>query len=173
MSKSWVDDTVKVLQLISLPIVIIVTIYGAMQNYLTDFWKGFVIGALLIFFLMLILNFYFYWKGKTRQNHQHIQTVPPVVTTIPPREQTISIDEAKRIALVRVFSEKTEARSDGAVQSAELKGGNWHVSGSWSESTPKSFSVTFFEVVIDAHSKEILKSSYTAGPGLAATKRLG
>ena len=115
MSKSWLDDTVKILQVISLPIVITVTIYGAMQNYLTDFWKGFVIGALLIFFLMLILNVYFYWVGKSRRANLSV-TQPPqstsatkAVTRAPVNPPMISIDEAKKIAWNRVVSEKPEA----------------------------------------------------------------
>ena len=148
---------------------LIITLYSFVRDYLTDFWKGFVIGALVIFFLMLVVNVYFYWAGKSRQATQPPQSTSASkpVTGAPVNSRVISIDEAKKIALNRVVSEKPQARNNGAVNSAEMKGNNWHVTGSWSESSAKSFGVTNFEVVIDAHSGGILKLSYTGGPAMA------
>lgn len=54
----WLNDAVNVLQLISLPILIVVTLYGAFSAYLTDFWRGFMLGALVVLLPMLVLNIY-------------------------------------------------------------------------------------------------------------------
>ena len=108
-------------------------------------------------------------SSKNQPSTQLPQPTPvsKPVTEAPVEPVLISIDEAKKIALERVVTEKPQARNNGEVDSAELKGVNWHVAGSWSESTPKSYGVTNFSVVIDGRSRRILRVSYTAGIGLA------
>jgi hypothetical protein len=76
----WLNDAVNVLQLISLPILIVVTLYGAFSAYLTDFWRGFMLGALVVFLPMLILNIYL-----TRRHGRDSPTAM-AMTKLPERE---------------------------------------------------------------------------------------
>ena len=103
MSRSWLDDTVKILQIVSIPIILIITVYGVLRDYLTDFWKGFVIGALVIFFLMLGLNVYFYWAGKkkTELKPSGIEPIDYVATA-----QTWAKNRLTGIDVARWMSEK-------------------------------------------------------------------
>ena len=76
-----------VLQLIALPIVIIVTAYGAFSAYLSDFWRGFMLGALVVFLPMLVFNIYLARRTKRESSSpsasagQKAQVVPSKVET--------------------------------------------------------------------------------------------
>jgi len=84
----WLDDAVKVLQLISLPIVIVVTLYGAFSQYLTEFWRGFMLGVLVVLLPMLIINIYLARKGKG--NKQKLDSLAsPITDTDLKSEQVI------------------------------------------------------------------------------------
>jgi hypothetical protein len=79
----------------------------------------------------------------------------------------LAIDDAKRIALERVFTEHPDARGKAGISSTDLKGDTWHVTGSWRRATKHSIGVTLFEIVLDAKTGEVLKSSYPPGPAVA------
>jgi len=64
----WLDDAVKVLQLISLPILIVVTLYGMFSPYLTEFWRGFMLGVLVVLLPMLVFNIYL--ARRERKPHE-------------------------------------------------------------------------------------------------------
>lgn len=94
----WLDDAVKVLQLISLPIVIVVTLYGAFSQYLTEFWRGFMLGVLVVLLPMLIINIYLARKDKATKQKQPIErkttdeTIPQVQTVVsPPKDELLRI----------------------------------------------------------------------------------
>ena len=91
MSKTWYEKAVSILQLISLPILFIVGIFSFVSPYLTDFWKGFTLGALAVFFPMLIFNVY----NARNQKEDDLPSPPKVsskqqqaTTTIQAKEST-------------------------------------------------------------------------------------
>lgn len=83
----WLEDAVNVLQLIALPIVIVVTAYGAFSAYLGDFWRGFMLGALVVFLPMLVFNIYLARRTKREASSppasagQKAQVLPSKVET--------------------------------------------------------------------------------------------
>jgi hypothetical protein len=60
------DFAVKVLQLISLPMLIVLTIYLTFSAYLSEYWKGFMLGALVTFLPMLI-----FWAYREKGNRSN------------------------------------------------------------------------------------------------------
>jgi predicted nucleotide-binding protein len=78
----------------------------------------------------------------------------------------IDMQEAKRIALEQVRLERPESEN-AKVDSTQLVGKSWVISGYWTESGPKSYGSTNFEVVIDSVTKEISKVSFTPGFAMA------
>ncbi len=88
--------------------------------------------------------------------------------TSPPKKELEKIDmqEAKRIALEHVGREGPESE-DVKVDSTELVGKDWHVSGHWTEKGTKSFATIHFDVVIDSQTKEIRKSDFKDGFAMA------
>lgn len=126
-----------ILEVLSYLIVIGGTIYGIVTPYLTDLWKGVVLGGLVVFLLMIGMNTYD--KSKLK----------------------ISMPEAKQIALQDVKQERTDA-IDVKVDSVELVGRRWHVKGNWH--TKDGPATIFFEVVMDGHSGKPLKRSFNRKP---------
>lgn len=78
----------------------------------------------------------------------------------------IDMQEAKRIALEQVKLERPESKN-AKVDSAQLLGKNWVITGSWTESGQRSFGTTNFEVDIDSVTREICKVSFTPGLRMA------
>ena len=104
----WLNDAVNVLQLISLPILIVVTLYGAFSAYLTEFWRGFMLGALVVLLPMLVLNIYLTRRhGRDKPAAQEEPSRPP------PQQPAIS-QQVKivfgRDELLRMFDQLDRAR---------------------------------------------------------------
>jgi hypothetical protein len=88
LSKDTLDTVAKSLQAIFFLVMIVITVYGQLSPYLNDFWKGFALGALVVFLAMLAFNIYFArrTKGETTVAPARITPVstepePPVLSS--------------------------------------------------------------------------------------------
>jgi predicted nucleotide-binding protein len=94
-----------------------------------------------------------------------------VSSTLPSPEkkefEKIGMEEAKRLALEHVKRERPESK-DAKVDTVQLIGKDWQVSGHWTESGAKSFGTMNFDVVIDSETREIKKSDFRSGFAMAA-----
>lgn len=95
MSKDTLDSISKIVATIFYLIVISVTIYGQILPYLNDFWKGFMLGALIVFFSMLVFNFY-----QTRRTKTTVKAIltEPTVPVSSPKIETKAIASQTTVA---------------------------------------------------------------------------
>jgi hypothetical protein len=56
--RGLLDDAVQFLQLILIPIFIMVVLYGSFSAYLSDLWRGFILGIFVVFLPMSVINIY-------------------------------------------------------------------------------------------------------------------
>ena len=69
MPRDTLDTVVKSLQAIFFLMMIVITVYGQLSPYLNDFWKGFALGALVVFLPMLVFNIYLSRKRTKEEPH--------------------------------------------------------------------------------------------------------
>lgn len=104
MSKDTLDTVVKSLQAIFFLIMIVITVYSQVSPYLNDFWKGFALGALVVFLPMLIFNIYL--TRKSKGVHRKQPTEKETTNEIAPRQQIV-VPPPKDDELLRVLREFT------------------------------------------------------------------
>jgi hypothetical protein len=104
LSKDTLDTVVKSLQAIFFLIMIVITVYSQVSPYLNDFWKGFALGALVVFLPMLIFNIYL--TRKSKGVHRKQPTEKETTNEIAPRQQIV-VPPPKDDELLRVLREFT------------------------------------------------------------------
>jgi len=58
MSRPWLEDLKNAVQTIFLVLSIILAVYAVLSQIAAEFWRGFAVGALTIFFVMLAYHLY-------------------------------------------------------------------------------------------------------------------
>jgi hypothetical protein len=90
--RGLLDDAAQLLELILIPIFIMVVLYGSFSAYLTDLWRGFMLGIFVVFLPMSVINIYMGRRNRSagspasspRTEGSHVGSSRPVFAASAP-----------------------------------------------------------------------------------------